>query len=366
MTEKQTDAPSHGLWRREIGRTERTLRNTFAQLAALPGSYSLIADPKHGLFAAQADINPAQGDGYWRFFSISDQIFCVITECSYNQPRVETVRDEGFVEFHFLLEGPVNLSYPKTGDRPTKKGTAVRIAEHPVSEATMFACRSAQDISYSVHCPSGPFRMIGLYVEPEVLVERFGFSSEIAKRLCNPLEGQLCMFESMLNMVFVRVLQGLRQNRFETRRDLVRAQAKVLELLCLGTDALDSLEAKSEPQVFSHRDLEMFEKARQILTTDVSTPFTISTLSRRLGTNPTKLKRGFKFLYGRTVFEFRKAHRMDRAMSLLSEERLSVAEVAEAVGYSRQASFTTAFKAHFGFLPKVARHMQALAAGKAN
>jgi AraC-like DNA-binding protein len=49
---------------------------------------------------------------------------------------------------------------------------------------------------------------------------------------------------------------------------------------------------------------------------------------------------------------------MEYAMQLLLERKLPIGEVARASGYERQASFTSAFKAHYGLLPKAARQLQ--------
>ena len=46
---------------------------------------------------------------------------------------------------------------------------------------------------------------------------------------------------------------------------------------------------------------------------------------------------------------------MQHALALLRENQLPVARVAEAVGYSHQTSFATAFRRHFGLSPKDAR-----------
>jgi AraC-like DNA-binding protein len=42
-------------------------------------------------------------------------------------------------------------------------------------------------------------------------------------------------------------------------------------------------------------------------------------------------------------------------LELLATERLSVGTVAEMIGYQYQASFASAFKDYYGFLPKDAR-----------
>ena len=43
---------------------------------------------------------------------------------------------------------------------------------------------------------------------------------------------------------------------------------------------------------------------------------------------------------------------MEAAAEFLRDEKLSLAEVAEKVGYTNQSKFTAAFKNQFGMLPK--------------
>jgi len=53
---------------------------------------------------------------------------------------------------------------------------------------------------------------------------------------------------------------------------------------------------------------------------------------------------------------------MDYALTLLEKGELSIAEIAQNAGYKRQASFTSAFKLHFGVLPSSARQSGAAVA----
>ena len=51
--------------------------------------------------------------------------------------------------------------------------------------------------------------------------------------------------------------------------------------------------------------------------------------------------------------------RMRRAQQLLLEARLTIAQVAESVGYEHQSSFTAAFRSHVGMLPREYRKHRA-------
>jgi AraC-like DNA-binding protein len=352
--QRDTQPAAKSLWRREFGDESGTLAGVFRSLRAQPDRFTTLGDPRQGLFSARVDLGPDAGTGFYRFLSIRDQIFCGITECTTLDERHEEVRDEGLIELHFQIEGPVRLSWDiEEGNPVPPQGN-----DHPVHEATMVALRCPPDLAYTVRFPAGGYRLLGIYVTPDVLRDSFGLESSGIERLFNPLPGEIPLVERKIDSAFVRALQALWDVPFEGPRDLMRASAKLTEIICLVADALDD-GSEEGAQSFSQRDLAMFERARNMLATDFSKNYSATNLAKELGTNATKLKAGFKFFYGSTIFEYRKKFRMDYALTLLEEGDLSIAEIAHMAGYKRQASFTSAFKLHFGVLPSSAKQAAA-------
>ena len=68
--------------------------------------------------------------------------------------------------------------------------------------------------------------------------------------------------------------------------------------------------------------------------------------------NEHKLKSAFKEIVGSTAFTFLREVRMDYAAQLLKDDRHSVIQVANEVGYSNASHFARAFKNRHGLLPK--------------
>ena len=68
--------------------------------------------------------------------------------------------------------------------------------------------------------------------------------------------------------------------------------------------------------------------------------------------NPTTLKAAFKSIYGTSIAAHIKEHRMEQAAKMLRQSKMSIAEIAQAVGYDSHSKFTAAFKAYFKVLPK--------------
>ena len=69
------------------------------------------------------------------------------------------------------------------------------------------------------------------------------------------------------------------------------------------------------------------------------------------GFNGSKLKRDFKRVYGTTIFKYITRLRMEKAIVLIREKGLSIAQAAYEVGYANPQHFTTAFKRTMGYLP---------------
>ena len=80
-------------------------------------------------------------------------------------------------------------------------------------------------------------------------------------------------------------------------------------------------------------------------------PCTLVELSHKVGINDFKLKKGFKQLYGTTVYEFLVDARMEKAKLLLLETETSIHEIAFVTGYKNLSSFITAFKKKMGYSP---------------
>ena len=343
MGDLGSGAKEKGLFRAFLGGEQGTVAAVFTHLAA--ADVPKDVDERLRLFHARFDLPGGRWVGVLRFFSVTEDIFAVLTDCSYATVRHEHVLAEGRVEFHFLLEGPVELSLPHGHD-----------ATAP-SSVSLIVCSSAGN-GLRRRLPAGRLQNGQPLRSAELLEQSFGLNAPqlMVQQLLRPADGTIAVTEQKIDLEFLRVLRDLFEIDFDGARGLPLACARIIELLALSADAIDrSGRAEEESIVFTARELAMFTRAREVLSSDFSESQTIPKLARKLGTNATKLKSGFRLLYGTTIFAYRNRHRMDRAMQLLVAGELPIATVAHAVGFHHQASFTSAFRAHFGLTPKQAR-----------
>ncbi len=131
----------------------------------------------------------------------------------------------------------------------------------------------------------------------------------------------------------------------------INAQTQMLLLYSMECMAGDSEETFSCKFLANEADREKITLAREILLQHISEPLTIKELSRKAAINECYLKKGFKEMYGTTIFDFFQSQRMEHAKYLLYEKGLSVTDVSALLGYSSISHFSTAFKKHTGLKP---------------
>ena len=150
------------------------------------------------------------------------------------------------------------------------------------------------------------------------------------------------------------VIEGLLNHSYSESLEniYINAQTQMLLLYSLdcmlGEKELDVINCKF---LANDDDKEKIVKARELLIQHIGEPITIKELSRKVAINECYLKKGFKEMFGSTIFDFYQSQRMEHARYLLYEKGLSVTDVSLMLGYSSISHFSTAFKKHTGLKP---------------
>ena len=199
-------------------------------------------------------------------------------------------------------------------------------------------------------------------------VVSFRFSPVQLSQFVKPRRGENTITEEILNFKHISsfskilplcgktrmVLEAVLNNTFTGSLEniFINAQTQMLLLYSLdcmlGEKEIDVVNCKF---LANEADREKIVKAREILVQQIGEPITIRELSRKVAINECYLKKGFKELFGTTVFDFYQSQRMEHAKYLLYEKGLSVTEVSMMLGYSSISHFSTAFKKHTGLKP---------------
>ncbi|MFL5808843.1 MAG: helix-turn-helix domain-containing protein [Flavisolibacter sp.] len=148
-------------------------------------------------------------------------------------------------------------------------------------------------------------------------------------------------------------LEGLLNHNYSDSLENIFVNAQTQMLLLYSLDCMDDKELDVINCKFlsNEADREKVMKAREVLLQHIGEPITIKQLSRKVAMNECYLKKGFKEMFGTTIFDFYQSQRMEHAKYLLYEKALTVTEVSILLGYSSISHFSTAFKKHTGLKP---------------
>lgn len=141
-------------------------------------------------------------------------------------------------------------------------------------------------------------------------------------------------------------------------RPSCRAKTPVRANVVFFPEAVDALKAGFRPckrcrpdkAVFAP-DLELVRRAQAIYDTNYHQSMEINYLARQLGISTSHLVRLFKQHNGLTPTQYITRLRVDQAAALLTQEKVSIIEIAHMSGFKSLSNFYKCFKRQLGYTP---------------
>ena len=127
--------------------------------------------------------------------------------------------------------------------------------------------------------------------------------------------------------------------------------SKCFEILVLQAQLFDRTDAKKYTYCKTPYDRDCIQFARDYLVDHLSGPPALPALAKLAGINEFKLKKGFKEVFGSTVFNYLTVQRMEMAKDALLQKSKTITELAYELGYSSPQHFSKAFKKIYGVPP---------------
>lgn len=342
MTDTEEPARRLGLFRETIAGRGRSLADAFAHLERASHVTQLLKHPKRDLVTARVVLTPHEGLGHWELTRIRDDLYVIISNFAYREPRMELVPGDDLVQFNFKVSGDmtyaVNRADPLRFNRPS-----LHVWRQPRGiDMREWTAANAHE------------RWVAISVRPEFLIEQF-FSAGA------PVPAQLQAFVSKakgavdycllpLTAQMIDVTTRMIENPHTDALAQTYTEALALELVCLAVGHFCAVTDRPSEH-YSERQVRCLEAARALLARQLTPAPTLAKVARSVGMGQKALTRGFKALYGETIFEFSVRCRLEHALMLLRDRHWSVDRVSEAVGYSHPTSFAAAFKRYFDMRP---------------
>ncbi|WP_158798751.1 AraC family transcriptional regulator [Pedobacter sp. L105] len=162
---------------------------------------------------------------------------------------------------------------------------------------------------------------------------------------------QPLFFEQMIYPSLQKVVDEIVSEAVEDIFKLFFLRVKAEELVCRLLMELEKRDAKQLYALNSH-DIAAIYKVKNQMLAHLDTPPIIKELAVSSGMSPTKFKRLFKQIFGKSSFNYYQDLRIKEASLLLKQQKLSVADVGYKLGFTNLSHFSKVFEANIGMKPK--------------
>ncbi|MDF5719282.1 MAG: AraC family transcriptional regulator [Rhizonema sp. PD37] len=315
-----------------ISLTEKELMELWVE-----ARYSSLQNPEPDEFIYQV---PKQlGKGYVRDIEVYPHLWLTISDYEYhNDVLIKSHSQEHPVQFGVLLSGKARDDNGQFGEGYTLiSGSGIQ------RQWNVEIANFQRIVSINIHLP------------PQLLATFFPRrDGQIPTQLRLLLKGN--DWQTLIYPETTTAIQGVAQQivncPYQGITKQMYLQGKILELMALQlASILADLDGLQPLPRLKPRTIAQIYHAKDILLSRVENPPSLLELAQLVGVSDRTLKRGFRELFNTTVFGYLTDKRMKQAEQLLRGSHLSIAEVANLVGYSHQGHFAAAFKRKFGITP---------------
>ncbi|MDQ8181211.1 AraC family transcriptional regulator [Pelagicoccus sp. SDUM812005] len=242
-----------------------------------------------------------------------------------------------FLQIAFLASGSLRISQADKGEIACQAGDwlLIKPAHAPLS-----------------FLAPEPAKLLWIGFDQQASQGLTGFSDTISPQLTDANLPHLSGHPSTGRLL--AIAQELAALEGDNTRERLLIESKSLEWLALILDQPVFSPCRAIAPLRDAREQNALAAAARLMEQRFAEDHSIANLSRAVHLNEFKLKRGFKELYGTTIFGYLRQIRMEKAREMLRQPNASVIETANAVGYSNPSHFARAFKQAFGINPSEA------------
>ncbi|MDQ1096898.1 MULTISPECIES: helix-turn-helix domain-containing protein [Chryseobacterium] len=172
---------------------------------------------------------------------------------------------------------------------------------------------------------------------------------QFRKRMEKKQSGLLSTTHFGISEQMYRIINDIMRCRRDGIFKRMFLEAKVIELLMLQLEQASGNEAFQSS--VRRRDADKIHTVKEFILQNLDASYSLIDLAHMAGTNEFTLKKGFKELFGTTVFSFWNDAKMEQAKHMLTDQDLNVGEVSQLMGYKNQRHFSAAFKRKYGVAP---------------
>ncbi|MBW4550213.1 MAG: AraC family transcriptional regulator [Aphanocapsa sp. GSE-SYN-MK-11-07L] len=300
-----------------------------------------VYNPTHEPFTEICQMPKAFGRGTYEYIEVYPEVWLCILHHTYRDEILlklpEVVHP---VEFGFMLAGQYI-----DGDGGTLSTNNTVISGNGIQQ--QLDCKlCANEMSMGLFVTLPPERLATFFPDP---------SGQLPVELDFLVKGDdwQTLIYPKSNPAIQRTVQEIITCPYQGFKKRLFLQNKVHDLITLQLlSVLRDPGSLPPPTRLKSSTIASIYDAKAQLLGNLEQPPSSLELANQVGLSDRTLRRGFQELFGTTVFGYLTQQRMEQAERLLRECQVTVAEVANRVGYANPSHFGAAFKRQFGITPQ--------------
>ncbi|WP_161964221.1 helix-turn-helix domain-containing protein [Chitinophaga flava] len=261
--------------------------------------------------------------------------------------QVDLVSPDDFVEMHFSL-----------GGRLTAKNTVLQdLSMFDQLQHNLFAVPANSITNYHYSASNEPVVMLEILFRKEyfegIMHEQSALHNimldHISRKEIMAAEQRHAGISPQMLSVLSDIIYCKRTGYYKK----LFLEARIMELFLLQTESLEERSGRGGCSFLCDfsADVDKIYFVKEMIDKDPIADYSLIGLSKKAGLNTFKLKKGFKEIFGETVFGYIQELKMEKARRMLLDEGMQVNEVAYMLGYNSPNNFSTAFRKKFGLTP---------------
>lgn len=294
-----------------------------------------------GIFENTIHLPDIAGNGFYKEIWFENVHIGYGNASLSNSILIDFESDFETIEMHFSLKG---RSY--TTPENFEKSYTFESHQHNIVYANSMSGKMLWD--------SKDFQIFEINLNPAFFKKFLPENQTISDRFRSAIEKKSSSFLSQnhhlishkMHQIVYEIMNCKRTGLFKR----MFLEAKVTELLLLQMEQIME-KPISNQAALKKSEIDKIYAVKEFLNNNLDATTTLTDLAHFVGTNEFTLKKGFKELFGNTVFGFWNDLKMEQAHQLLLDKKYTVGEVSGLIGYKNQRHFATAFKRKFGLSP---------------
>tara|TARA_B100000886_G_scaffold332952_1_gene286266 strand:- start:2388 stop:3308 length:921 start_codon:yes stop_codon:yes gene_type:complete len=288
-----------------------------------------------------SDVNKSVATGAFLETEIEPGFFVLTFQNTSDSTTVlEKAIDSSFIQFHFCLKGSSQFAF-------NNNSYFLDVPE----ESTLLLYNPKRDLPINL-ISSPKTWTVSILISIKIFHGLFSHEANSISFLEGDNKLKKYYKDGFISPSMAIVLNQIINYNLNINLRQLYFKAKVYEILSLFFNIGEDINIEQCPFLADESNVIKIKAAKNIIIQRVVEPPTLLELSNEIDLSLKKLKKGFKQIYGTTVYGFLYEYKMELARKLLESGSHNVNEVGLKVGYSTASHFIAAFKKQYGITPK--------------